>query len=217
MKNLHSQLRQTNLNLNSELKNLQDQNLSYWEEIHDLKSRCKQTSTTTATSIMPSTTTSTTATTKGTTHYNTITNAFAMPMIIPRSVTASTTTTTTTTTTATTTTTSTVEGCGLSDSKLLESMKECWKQTVRQKGSRRKFRICFKVYLFICLSLLIELFLKKPFIQIKTKIQWLWTEKYADCWQICRFPYIDKQYWFVNGPQCFLKCFKEKRCNKTAS
>ena len=109
MKNLHLQSKQENLNLNSELKNLQNKELSYLAEIRDLKSRCKHISTTTTTTFS-----------------------------------------TTTTTKTTTTTTSTVEGCGLSDSKLIEPMKECWDKTVRQKSARKQFRSCFEVYLFIC-------------------------------------------------------------------
>ena len=58
---------------------------------------------------------------------------------------------------------------------------------------------------------------EKHIFQLKTKIQWAWDEKYADCWQECRFPNNNKQ--FKNGPLCILKCFHEKRCNniKTAT
>ena len=55
--------------------------------------------------------------------------------------------------------------------------------------------------------------LKKYIFKVKTKIQWAWDEKYADCWKTCRFPNNNKQEWFKNGPPCILKCFREKRCN----
>ena len=72
--------------------------------------------------------------------------------------------------------------------------------------------------MFQGLSTLI-LTLVKHIFQLKTKIQWAWDEKYADCWQECRFLNNNKQEMFKNGPSCILKCFHEKRCNniKTAT
>ena len=192
MKNLHSQLKQKNLNLNSELKNFQDQKLSYMAEIHDLKSRCKHISTTTATITMTSTTSSTTTTTTTTTSTTsststtTTTTTTTSTTFIPTSLTTlvtgfsniSPTLVTglvtfprkiihpTLTTTTTTTMTSTVEGCGLSDSVLLKPITECWNEIARSEIARfeiQKYRKCFQVQLILSSPLVNELLHKASF------------------------------------------------------
>ena len=122
---------------------------------------------------------------------------------------ARTTTTTTTTTMTTTTTTSPFgpTGCEVQDSVLLAAMENCWKQFALQGQSRKMFRNCFKVFKHKSSRV------THCFIQAKTGIHWGWNEKYAECWQSCRFPQ-NRSNWFSNGPKCMVECYHEQRCNK---